>query len=464
MPAPAWVAERRLVSVLFMDLVGFTTLSESLDPEDVREVQSRYFEAARATVSHYGGSLEKFIGDAVMAVWGTPVARENDAERAVRAAVEMVGKVASMAAPSAGTLQARAAVTTGEAAVTLDIDGEGMVTGDLVNTASRLQEAAVAGTVLVDDATRRAVGAAFEFQAAGERSLKGKSVAVAAWRVVQAALATGGDSRAGHGGPFIGRASELHALEELVATMVAERRLTVVSIIGVAGIGKSRLASELQRRSAAAGVRWYEGSPPRWGQGTAFAPLSEMVRRSIGVAESEPAEVVRRALGEALNRLVSDAAERTWMEPRLLALLGQRDMAHDSAAGGEREELFAAWRRYLEAEADEAPLALVFEDLHWCDSELLDFLDYLASWSRRRRILVLALARPELLELRATWGAGLPHFTAMHLDRLRDADVDALLQALAPDLPPPASVRIRQRAEGVPLYAVEMARMLGERA
>jgi class 3 adenylate cyclase/tetratricopeptide (TPR) repeat protein len=463
---PAWTAERRLVSVLFMDLVGFTGISEQLDPEDVREVQSRYFEAARSTVSHYGGSLEKFIGDAVMAVWGTPVARENDAERAARAALEMLRKVAAIGTPTGGRLRARAAITTGEAAVTLDIDGEGMVTGDLVNTASRLQEAAMPGALLVDEATRRAVGDAFDLEEAGEQALKGKAIPVAAWRVAESEPGVAGESQAGHGGPFVGRVTELRRLEELLRSTLDEQRLTLVSIIGVAGIGKSRLAWELERRTGAPdGLRWHAGRPPRWGHGTAYAPLAEMVRRSLAVAETEPSEVVRRAVSEALNRLIPDTAEREWMHPRLMTLLeGPVAAAPGDRVGepleGEREELFAAWRRYLEADADEAPLVLVFEDLQWAAPELLDFIDYLASWSRRRRIFVLALARPELLESRPTWGAGMPNFTAMHLDRLADEEVDALLQALAPRLPGAVAARVRQRAEGVPLYAVEMARFV----
>jgi class 3 adenylate cyclase len=459
-----WVAERRLVSVLFMDLVGFTRLSEQLDPEDVREIQSRYFEAARASVAHYGGSLEKFIGDAVMAVWGTPIAQENDAERAVRAALEMLRKVAAMPTLNAGRLQARAAVTTGEAAVTLDVDGEGMVTGDLVNTASRLQEAAPAGTLLVDEATRRAVGETVRFEPAGQHSLKGKAVAVTAWRVMEPETDVAGESPGGHGGPFIGRTTELHALDEVVSSMLRERRMTVASIVGVAGIGKSRLAWEVERASNGRdGLRWFAGRPPRWGQGTAFAPLTEMLRRSVGVADGDPSEVVRRAVGAALGRLIPEEAEREWMQPRLTMLLDPSAGLEGVPPEGEREELFAAWRRYLEAEAESAPIGLLFEDLQWAESEMLDFLDYLASWSRRHPILIVALSRPELIEARPTWGAGIPHFSAMHLDRLPDEDVDALLRALAPDLPPAVAANVRRRAEGVPLYAVEMVRMLTEK-
>ena len=455
------LAERRLVSVLFLDLVGFTTLSESLDPEDVREIQSQYFESARAAVAHYGGSLEKFIGDAVMAVWGTPIAHEDDAERAVRTALEVVAAVESILAVGSDHLVARAAITTGEAAVTVDATGQGMVTGDLVNTASRLQSAAEPGTVLVDDVTRRVIGQAIDFEPAGDQQLKGKASVVASWRAVGIPQHPGTESRTGHPGPFVGRDGELRALLELLAAVEQERRMRVVSVIGIAGIGKSRLAWELQQRAGdpAARARWQVGRAPAYGEGTAFAPLADMVRRSAGIAESDPLELVRRALAETLGRLLPDDAEREWMEPRLLALLEP-----SGTQEAQREELFAAWRRFFEAQADEGPIALVFEDLQWADPGLLDFIDYVADWSRHRPILVLTLGRPELLDARPTWGAGLPHFTAMHLDRLPDAAIDELLGALAPGLSAEIATSVRRRADGVPLYAVEIARMLMERS
>ncbi|MDP9273619.1 MAG: AAA family ATPase [Chloroflexota bacterium] len=458
---PRPLAERRLVSVLFLDLVGFTTLSESLDAEDVREVQSRYFESARATVAYYGGSLEKFIGDAVMAVWGTPVAHEDDGERAVRAALEIVAEVSTISVPGVtGHLTARAAVATGEAAVTLDAEGQGMVTGDLVNTASRLQDAAQPGSVLIDAATRNIVGEAIALEPAGELQLKGKASPVAAWRAVAVADHLGSDARAGHKGPFVGRDAERRALTDLLAAVQDERRMRVVSLVGVAGIGKSRLAWEVEHLTVEGRSPpiWYAGRAPGYGEAIAFAPLAEMVRRAIGVAEGDPIEVARRSLEETLARLGTDPAEREWMTPRLLALLepGQTDET-------QREELFATWRRFFEALTEEACVVLLFEDLQWADAGLLDFIDYLADWSRHHAIMVMTLARPELLDARPTWGAGLPHFTAMHLERLTDAAIDQLLAALAPGLPRGIAAQVRARADGVPLFAVEIARMLTEK-
>ncbi|HUH17224.1 MAG TPA: AAA family ATPase [Methylomirabilota bacterium] len=452
-------AERRVVSVLFCDLVSFTALAETMDPEDVREIQARYFEAARSVVARYGGVVEKFIGDAVMAVWGAPIAHGDDAERAVRAALEIVGAVRGIGGIAfERRLAARAAVATGEVAVTLGAEGQGMVSGDLVNTAARLESVAPAGGVLVTDATRRAAGAAVDYAPIGRQLLKGKAASVGTWRVVGLA----GDDRAGagHPGPFLGRDVELATLVAHLDATMRDGRSRLVSVLGIAGIGKSRLAWEFGRHLDGIDpqVTWHSGRAPAYGDGITFAPLAEMLRRRARIAEGEVSEVARRKLEFALAELVPDEAERAWLAPRLAILLEPMvDATFD------RDELFAAWRRFFERVAERAPTVLIFEDLQWADPGVVDFIEHLVEWAHHHPILIVTLARPELLDQRPTWGASARSFTGLHLDRLPDEAIERLLRELDPALTPSLARRIVQRAEGIPLYAVEMVRMLLDR-
>jgi class 3 adenylate cyclase len=454
-------AERRRVSVLFADLENFTGLAEALDPEEVRAVQSRYFEVARGTVAVYGGVIEKFIGDAVVAVWGAPVAHEDDAERAVRAALDLLAAVAQLTGSATGErLVARAAVATGEAAVGM-AEGQGLVSGDVINTAARLQAVAARTTVVVDERTRHAIGdgAGIAFVPAGPLRLKGKATPIGAFT---AALGDrpGGGRGAGHAGAFVGRDAELRELVGLFDATAAEGRGRMASVLGIAGIGKSRLAWELERavRERAPRVEWQTGGAPAYGNGIAFAAVGEIVRRRCRIAEHAEAEVARRQLATALGELFRDAEDRAWVEPRLAVLLDP-----DAAESYEREELFAAWRRFFERLADDAPTVLVFEDLQWADAGLLDFIEHLGTWTREHPILVLTLARPELLDARPTWGAAQRSFTALRLDRLPDPAMRELLAGRARGIPAAALRHILQRAGGVPLYAVELTRMLIDR-
>ncbi len=454
-------AERRRVSVLFADLENFTGLVESLDPEEVRAIQSRYFEVARATVAIYGGIIEKFIGDAVVAVWGAPTAHEDDAERATRAALELVEAVGRLTGSGGGgRLAARAAVATGEAAVG-PADGQGMVSGDVINLAARLQAVAPGGAVILDERTEHAVGpdAGIAFTGIGPLQLKGKAAPVRAQTATLGDRPRGGRG-AGHTGTFVGREAELRELIRLFEATAIERRGRMASVLGIAGIGKSRLAWELERAigERQQGVEWQTGGAPAYGNGIAFAAVGEIVRRRCRIAEHAEAEVARRQLGAALAELIRDPEDRAWIEPRLAVLLDP-----GAAAEFEREELFAAWRRFFERLADEAPTVLVFEDLQWADAGLLDFIEHLATWTRDHPILVLTLARPELLDARPTWGAAQRSFTALRLDRLPDAAMRELLEARAHGIPKAALRHVLDRAGGVPLYAVELTRMLIDR-
>ena len=455
--APAPGAERRLVSVLFGDLVGFTPLSEDRDPEAVRELLSNYFDTARRVIERYGGTVEKFIGDAVMAVWGTPVAREDDAERAVRAGLELVEIVAGLG----DGLAMRVGVQTGEAAVTVGATGEGMVAGDLVNTASRVQAAAEPGTVLVGERTRRASEAAIAYEDAGARELKGKSEPVPLWRATRVIASRRGEGRAtGLEAPFVGREGEMRLIKDLFHAASDERRARLVSIIGIAGIGKTRLSAEFERYidGLVGDVYWHRGRCLAYGEGVAYWALAEMVRMRAGIAEQESTETAASKLHETLERHVLDQDERTWVEPRLAQLLGLAEQA-----SADREDLFAAWRLFFERLAEQNPTVLVFEDLQWADTALVEFIDYLLDWSRSFPLFVLALARPELSERHLAWGATKRDFTSISLEPLSDEAMDELLAGLVPDLPEELRGRIRERAEGVPLYAVETVRMLIDR-
>jgi class 3 adenylate cyclase len=460
-PAPAApVAERRLVSVLFTDLVGFTTISEQHDAEDMRELLSTYFETAREIVDRHGGVIEKFIGDAVMAVWGTPTAHEDDAERAVRTALELVAAVGSMVAGDQ-PLQARAGVLTGEAAVTIGATGQGMVAGDLVNTASRLQSVAAPGTVLVGEATHRAASGAIDFEPAGEHALKGKEAPVPAWQAIAVVARRRGEGR--HEilePPFVGRDEELRQLKEQFHATAREGKPRLVTIAGQAGIGKSRLGWELEKYldGVVEQILWHEGRSPAYGEGISYWALAEMLRGRAGIAESDDPATARARLIETLEEYVPDDAERRWIEPRLTGLLGLDELPSES-----REELFAAWRAFFERMADQAPLLLVFWDLQWADQGLLDFIEHLLAWSRSSPIFVLGEARPELFDRRAGWGMGVRSATLIHLEPLQDAEMRQLLNGLVPGLPEQAVRSIVERAEGIPLYAVETLRMLIDR-
>ena len=455
-PTPAEVApvaERRVVSILFADLVGFTALVEGHDAEETRELLSRYFELSRDVIARYGGTVEKFIGDAVMAVWGAPTAHEDDAERSVRAALELVDAVKALGPQ----IQARAGVLTGEAAVTIGATNQGMVAGDLVNTASRLQSVAAPGTVLVGEATQRAASKAIAFEEAGEQHLKGKTSPVPAWRALRVVAEVGGRNRAETlEAPFVGRDDELRLLKDLFHSTSRDARARLVSVIGPAGIGKTRLAWELSKYldGLVDTVWFHDGRSPAYGAGISFWALGEMVRRRAGLLEIDDGPTTRSKIAATLAEHVPDPGERRWIEPALLALLGV-----ETAIGGS-EQLFAAWRTFFERLASTAPVVLVFEDFHFADVGLIDFVDHVLEWSRNFPIYVVTLSRPELLEKRPDWGAGKRNFTSLYLEPLSTAAMRELMAGLVPGLPPAAIRAIVERADGMPLYAVETVRML----
>jgi class 3 adenylate cyclase/tetratricopeptide (TPR) repeat protein len=455
-------AERKLVSVLFADLVGFTALSESRDAEDTRELLTRYFETCQRLIELYGGTVEKFIGDAVMAVWGTPTATEDDAERAVRAALDLVAAVSALG-DEVGTpeLRARAGVLTGEAAVTIGAEGQGMVAGDLVNTASRVQSAADPGAVLVGEATRRATDETVVYADAGSFELKGKEGLTPLWRALRVVSGTRGALKSeGLEAPFVGRDRELRQIKELFHASAEERKAHLVSVVGIAGIGKSRLAWEFYKYFDGLPqlTWWHRGRCPAYGEGVTYWALADMVRMRCRIAEDEEPASAEQKLRATLEEHVPEPDERRFLEPRLAQLLG---LAEQEV--GDKQDLFAAWRLFFERLADVYPTVLAFEDLQWADESLLDFVEYLLEWSRSSPLYVITLARPELLERRPTWGAGHRNFTSLYLEPLSESAMEELLAGLVPGLPESVRAQILARAEGVPLYAVETVRMLLDR-
>ncbi len=453
---PVSVSERRLVSVLFADLVGFTTLSEHRDPEEVREMLSRYFDRCRTLIERYGGTVEKFIGDAVMAVWGTPVAREDDGERAVRASLALTQMVSALGEEvGMPGLRVRAGVLTGRAAVEVGVEGEGMVLGDTVNTASRLQTLAEPGTVLVDDVTRRASEAAIAYEDFGVHEVKGRDQPVHAWLALRVVAGAGGARRSvGLEAPFVGRERELALIVESAEGCATDGQARLVTVIGEPGAGKSRLLWEYFKYvDGIESVRWWhQGRCLAYGEGVAYWALAEMVRARAGILEEEDPTAARQKLRAAVEQHVPDERERRLVEPRLAHLLGL-----EQRTAPDRADLFSGWRLFFERLAGSNPVILAFEDLQWADSGLLDFIDYLLEWSADFPIFIIALGRPELLAARPGWPP------TIGLEALEDVAMSELLSGLVPGLPEDLVEQIRRRAEGMPLYAVETVRMLLDR-
>ncbi|HEY5092918.1 MAG TPA: adenylate/guanylate cyclase domain-containing protein [Acidimicrobiales bacterium] len=456
------VAERRLCSVMFVDLVGFTPLAEKRDPEHIRELLTQYFDRAQRIIDSYGGTVEKFIGDAVMAVWGAPTANEDDAERAVRAALDVVASVAELGSNSGlSDLRARGGVVTGEVAITIGKVAEGMVLGDTVNSASRVQSAAAPGTVLVDESTWRASSGAIAFEEVGALDLKGKTETVNAWRALRVVAQRKGLGRAQRlEPPFVGRDEEIRLIKDLLHATSREQRVRLVSVTGIPGIGKSRLSWEFLKYvdGLADVVYWHQGRSRTYGEGIIFGALSEMVRMRAGILEVEDAVTATTKLRACLEQFIPDADERQWIEPCLSHLLGLSD-----APSSERNELFSAWRTFFERVAANGPTVLVFEDLQWADAGLIDFVESILEWSRSYPILVVTLSRPELMDLRPHWGAGQRNFTSLHLEPLSSTSMRELLNGFVEGLPSDVADKVLERAEGVPLYAVETIRMLVDR-
>jgi class 3 adenylate cyclase/tetratricopeptide (TPR) repeat protein len=453
--------ERKVVTVLFADLVGFTSRAEQLDPEDVRALLSPFYARLRAELERFGGTVEKFIGDAVMALFGAPVAHEDDPERAVRAALAIRDWVRGEE-----QIQVRLAVNTGEVLVALGARperGEGMAWGDVVNTAARLQAAAPVNGVLVGERTLRATRGVIEFRPAPPVAAKGKRDPVAVWEAVQPRARWGMDVPQEPRTALVGRDRELGVLRDVLARVRAERTPRLVTLVGVPGIGKSRLVHELWQIAEADAelIWWRQGRSLPYGERVSFWALAEMVKAQAGILEDDTPEVAEAKLAAMTTDVAGGTLEADWVRRHLGALAG---LADGVPAGGGRSEAFSAWRQFFEALAGRRPLVLVFEDLHWADDGLLDFIDYLTDWTGGVPLLLLGTARPELLARRPDWGTGKPNTVTLSLAALSDADTARLIGLLRGRavLEAGQQAALLAQAGGNPLYAEQCVQMLAE--
>ena len=462
--------ERKVVTVLFADLVGFTSRSERLDPEDVRATLTPYFARLRDELERRGGTVEKFIGDAVMAVFGAPTTHEDDPERAVRAALAIRDAMAEMNEQEPEVdLHVRVGVNTGEALVSLGaspLQGEGMAAGDVVNTAARLQTSAPVDGILVGEPTYLATERAIEYRVAEPIEAKGKAEPVAAWEVLEARSSYGVDITRRVDTSLVGRERELTMLRDALDRARHQEEPQLVTLVGEPGIGKSRLVHELSAHIEEMPdlIAWRQGRCLPYGDGVSYWALGEMVKAEAGILETDPDGEASAKLDRTLTELINDADERGWVSRHLRPLVG---LVQDRGSGEDgSDEGPAAWRRFLEALAERRPTVLIFEDLHWADDGLLDFLDYLIDWTRDVPLLVLCTARPELLVRRPDWGGGKLNAATISLAPLSDEETARLLSGLLDRtlLPAELQATLLARAGGNPLYAEEFARMAANRS
>ncbi|MBA3300426.1 MAG: AAA family ATPase, partial [Thermoleophilaceae bacterium] len=473
---PALAEERRRVSVLFADLSGFTPLAEKMDPEVVKSLVDGVLRRLGDEVERFGGHVDKYIGDNVMAVFGAPVAHEDDAERAVRAAL---GMQEAMAEINAGASQRhgvgfalRVGVNTGEVLFGA-IGGGQTVIGDAVNVASRLQSAGRPGTVTVGRDTWRATRAAIEYSELEPLTLKGKSEPVPAWEAT-GFVDEGSGTHTATQSRLIGRDEDLDQLVSLAGRVGRENRPHLATIIGQAGVGKSRLLREFERRSASLdpAPRLRAGRCLPYGQGVVYWALGEIIRTDAGIGPADSAEDAWKKLKGYVGELVvrtedpsSEAVERNALLIARLLGIDTPDKAPDLGEGLDpqrmRESFFSAVRYGIEAMAGRGPLVLAFEDIHWADDGMLDLIEHLAQWVRGP-LLILCLARDELLERRSDWGSGRRSATQIVLEPLTDEQTHELVMELLPDLSSAAAPLIAQRAGGNPLFAEEMALLVAD--
>ena len=455
--------ERRFITVLFADLVGFTARSDEADPEDVRARLIPYHRRVREEIERFGGTIEKLIGDGVMAVFGVPTAHEDDPERAVRVALRIQAAAEELNDEHEGLgLSVRIGINSGEAMVTTGGHGERIV-GDVVNTASRLESIAPPGGVVVGEATHRATELLIEYEEMEPAEVKGKAKPLAIWRAIEPRGRYGIDAAVRANTPFLGRESEMKVLTDTFRRVIGDGILQLVTVAAAPGMGKSRLVNEFWQWADDQPeiVWWRQGRCLPYGEGITFWALGEIVKGQAGIKESDDAETAREKLMIALEAICDNPGDRDWLTAQLSPLVG----AGSQSETGDRSEAFAAWRRFLEDLAASQPLVMVIEDLHWVDDAFMEFLDDLLVWSADSPIMIICTARPELYESHPGWGGGHRNSTTISLSPLGDDQIARLISALLEQavLPAVTQSALLQRAEGIPLYAEEFVRMLTDR-
>jgi len=449
--------ERRIVSVVFVDLVGFTSRSEKLDPEDVRAILTPYHGTVRDELESFGGMVEKFVGDAVMAVFGAPTSHGDDPERAVRAALAVRDAVTALNVERPELeLSIRGAVNTGEAVVTLSArpsHGEAMVAGDVVNTASRLQQHAPVGEIVVGAETYLATRAAIAYEPLEPVTAKGKTRPIAAWRAVKATSALGARDLSTN--PFVGREREISSLNATWERVVLERRPHLVTVLGPPGVGKSRLAAEFTERIASRASRVVRGRCLPYRERSAYGAFASQVKELAGIFDSDGVEVATGKLRSLVERLVGPE-EAEAVAGHLAILLG----FETKTTAPDRDSLFQSVRVFIEAGARDTPTAFVFEDVHWADPALLDLIELLAARLHDLPVLLLTLSRPELLDARPAWGGGLLAYSTLPLEPLGGGEAQQLaLHLLGADT---KAAQVAQAAEGNPLFIEQLAAVMSE--
>jgi class 3 adenylate cyclase/tetratricopeptide (TPR) repeat protein len=432
--------ERKLATVLFADLVGSTQLLDGQDPEITRRRVTNFFDGVQRCIETHGGTVEKFAGDAVMAAFGIPIAHEDDADRAVRAGLGILDHVLELG------LEARVGIEAGE--VVVDETDSTFATGEAVNVAARLQQAAAPGEILIGESAHRLTAGRIEAESAGPLELRGFRNPIAAYRAI---AVRDGQPHAKVSAPFVGRLSELDLLENTLARTIRDRRPHVFTVYGEPGVGKSRLIREFL--AGVEGTTILSGRALPYGEGVTYWPLAEMVKSAAGITDDDPMETAKQKLIECCG------------DEAIAELLGLASGVME-AVEGERGAPEIAWaaREFADELADVQPLIMVFEDIHWAEEPLLELIDHLAQWVRERALLILCLARPELLDVRPGWGGGRVRSTAIELEPLGRDDSEALADALLEEHQVSGNIRARllDKAEGNPLFVEETVRMLLE--